>query len=214
MLYANKKGGKKMPEIKGQAKLTKMTDEAAEFASSALTKLSGENVTVNVSKAEIAKIQREFPDIGPESIVAGIYLPISGDVKGASLLIFPEKIAYTLCDVLVRRSLGTTHKLTELDISALKEVGNIICGSFLTVFSNTLKIKIVENVPSFSFDMFGAVVDVIIAGFAKSAEDALVIEVKFIFEHAKIKGYVVLIFGLEEMKAIMTALGVEREGGS
>ncbi|MFH1768768.1 MAG: chemotaxis protein CheC, partial [Candidatus Omnitrophota bacterium] len=111
-----------------------------------------------------------------------------------------------------KRKPGTTRKLNELDKSALKEVGNIICGSFLTVFSNTLKIKIVENVPSLSFDMFGAVVDVIIAEFAQKAEDALVIEVKFVFEHANIKGYVVLIFGLEEMKAIMKALGVEEEG--
>ena len=195
-----------MPKTKAQ-KLSKMTDEAARNASRALTKLSGEKVTVEVSKAEVTKIQRKFPDIEPESIVAGIYLPITGEVKGASLLIFPEKIAYTLCDVLVKRPAGTTRKLTELDKSALKEVGNIICGSFLTVFSNTLKIKIVEHVPSLSFDMFGAVVDVIIAEFAQKAEQALVIEVKFVFEHANIKGYVVLIFGLEEMKAIMEALG-------
>lgn len=197
-----------MPKITRQAKLTKMTDEAAKFASKALSKLSGEKVTVEVSKVEITKIQRKFPDIEPETIVAGIYLPITGEVKGASLLIFPEKIAYTLCDVLVKRKPGTTRKLTELDKSALKEVGNIICGSFLTVFSNTLKIKIVENVPSLSFDMFGAVVDVIIAEFAQKAQESLVIEVKFVFEHANIKGYVVLIFGLEEMKAIMKALGV------
>ena len=200
-----------MSQIKGQAKLTKMTGEAARFASDALTKLSGEKVTVEVSKAEVTKIQRKFPDIEPETIVAGIYLPITGEVRGASLLIFPEEIAYALCDVLVNRTPGTTRKLTELDKSALKEVGNIICGSFLTVFSNTLKIKIVENVPSLSLDMFGAVVDVIIAEFARKAKDALVLEVKFVFEHTNIKGYVVLIFGLEEMKAIMDALGVERE---
>ena len=189
-----------------ETKLLKMTDEAAKNASNALSKLSGEKVIVEVSKAEVTKIQRKFPDIEPESIVAGIYLPITGEVKGASLLIFPEEIAYTLCDVLVRRKPGTTHKLTELDKSALKEVGNIICGSFLTVFSNTLKVKIVEHVPSLSFDMFGAVVDVIIAEFAQKAKEALVIEVKFVFERADIKGYVVLIFGLEEMKAIIKAL--------
>ena len=71
-----------------------------------------------------------------------------------------------------------------------------------------LEIKIVEHVPSLSFDMFGAVVDVIIAEFAQKAQDALVIEVKFVFEHADIKGYVVLIFGLEEMKAIIEALEI------
>jgi len=142
-----------------------------------------------------------------ETRVAGIYLPITGEVTGASLLIFPEPIAYTLSDLLVRRKKGTTHQLTELDKSALKEVGNIICGSFLTVFSNTLKIKIVEHVPEFSFDMFGAVVDQIIAEFAKKADEAMVIEVKFNFEHANIKGYVVLIFGIDQMKTILDALG-------
>ena len=198
-----------MPKIKRQAKLTKMTDEAAKFASEALRKLSGEKVTVEVSKTKVTKIQRKFPDIDPETIVAGIYLPITGEVKGASLLIFPDKIACSLCDVLVKRKPGTTRKLTELDKSALKEVGNIICGSFLTVFSNTLKVKIVEHVPSFSFDMFGAVVDVIIAELAQKAEKALVLEIKFVFEHADIKGYVVLIFGLEEMKVIMKALEIK-----
>ena len=163
---------------------------------------------MEVSKAVIARIQRKFPDIESETIVAGIYLPVTGDVKGAALLIFPEKIAYALCDVLVKREPGTTHKLTELDISALKEVGNIICGSFLTVFSNTLNVKIVENVPQFSFDMFGAVADIIIAEFAQKAEDALVIEVKFVFEHTNIKGYLALIFGLHEMQAIIKALEI------
>lgn len=186
--------------------LVKMINEAARNASRSLTRLSDEKVTVEVTKAEVARIQRKFPGIEPEAIVAGIYLPVTGDIKGASLLIFPEKIAYELCDVLVKREPGTTRKLTELDKSALKEVGNIICGSFLTVFSNTLKVKIIEHVPEFSFDMFGAVVDVIIAKFVQRAEDALVIKVKFIFEHAKIKGYVVLIFGLEQMQAIIKAL--------
>jgi chemotaxis protein CheC len=186
--------------------LTKMTHKAAENASRALSKLSDEKVKVEVSKTEVTKIQRIFPGIGPETIVAGIYLPVTGEVKGASLLIFPEDVAYVICDLLLKRKPGTTRRLTELDESALKEVGNILCGSFLTIFSNTLKVKIVENVPSFSFDMFGAVVDKIIAQFAQRAEDALVIEVKFDFEHTQIKGYVVLIFGLEEMKALISAL--------
>lgn len=194
-----------MAEIKNE-KLIKMTEQASQFAFQALSKLSDEKVTVEVSKTEVVKVHRKFLDIEPEDIVAGIYLPVTGDVKGAALLVFPEKIAYALCDVLVKRNAGTTCKLTELDKSALKEVGNIICGSFLTVFSNTLKVKIVENVPQFSFDMFGAVVDVIIAEFAQKAEDSLVIDVKFVFEHTNIKGYVVLVFGLQEMHAIMEAL--------
>ena len=187
-------------------KLKEITNQSAENASKALTKLSGEPVKVEVPKAEITKLGKVFPDLGPETMVAGIYLPVTGEIKGASLLIFPEKIAYTLCDLLVKRKPGTTRQMTELDKSALKEVGNIICGSFLTVFSNTLKIKIIEHIPSFSFDMFGAIIDQIIVQFALKSQEALVIEVKFVFQKTPLKGYVVLFFGLEEMKAIVGAL--------
>ncbi|ODS34520.1 MAG: CheY-P phosphatase CheC [Candidatus Scalindua rubra] len=190
-----------------QPTLIEITGLAAENASRALSKLSGETVKVEVSKVEIAKVQKGFSVIHPESMVAGVYLPVTGEVKGGSLLIFPEKIACDLCDLLVRREPGTTHQLTELDKSALKEAGNIVCGSFLTVLSNTLNIRVIEHVPSFSFDMFGAVADQIITQFALKAGEALVIEVKFVFEKTHVGGYVVLMFGLEEMNAIVDALG-------
>ena len=192
-----------MPEKVG---LKQITDAAAQNASNSLSKLTGEKVGVEVSKAAITNVSRVFPSIEAESRVVGIYLPVTGEIKGASLLIFPEKIAYTFCDVLVRRKVGITHQFTKLDESALKEVGNIICGSFLTVFSNTLKIKIIEHIPQFSFDMFGAVVDQIIAEFALKADKALVIEITFVFEKTPLKGYVVLLFGLEEIKSITDTL--------
>lgn len=187
--------------------LIEISGLAAENASGSLSKLTGETVKVEVSKIEISNTRKSFSGIDPESMVAGVYMPVTGEIKGASLLIFPEKIAFDLCDLLVKRELGTSHQLTELDKSALKEVGNIVCGSFITVLSNTLKIKIIEHIPSFSFDMFGAVTDKIITQFALEEREALVIEVKFVFERIPVRGYLVLMFGLEEMKAIVDALG-------
>lgn len=183
--------------------LTEIVKEASKKASLALLKLSGEKVSVEFAKVKIGKIQKIFSHMDPELMVAGVYLPITGDIKGASILVFPKKIAYALCDVLVRRKPGTTRQLTELDKSALKEVGNIICGSLLTVFSNTLKIKIIENVPEFSFDMLGAVVDQIVAQFVQKAEDVILVEIRFGFEHVKIKGHILLIFETKEIKSII-----------
>ena len=123
----------------GKVSLKQMTDAAAQNASKSLSKLTGERVSVEVSKAAIAKVTRVFPGIEAESRVVGIYLPVTGKIKGASLLIFPEKIAYTLCDVLVRREVGMTHQFTMLDESALKEVGNIITYTgFETMIINGL----------------------------------------------------------------------------
>lgn len=184
--------------------LTKITKEATKKASLALLKLTADEASVEFTKIEVGKIQRVFSKIDPELMVAGVYLPITGDVKGASLLIFPKEIAYALCNVMVKRKAETARQLTELDKSVLKEVGNIILGSLLTVFSNRLKIKMIEHLPEYSHDMFGALVDQIITQFIQKAEEVLTIELLFNFKNtAHIKGYVFLIFGTEEIKVLI-----------
>ena len=184
-------------------KLQKINKQAALNASGALSKLIGRPVSVGISKAEVKRVEELSPLIGSEEIVAGIYLSVTGDLRGAALLIFPKETAFTLSDLLVRREVGTTRKLTELDESALKEVGNIISGNYLAVLSNTLQVKIIEHIPSFSFDMFGAIVSQIIAKFAQSSEKALVIEVGFTFKPVTLKGYFLLLFQIEELNAIL-----------
>jgi chemotaxis protein CheY-P-specific phosphatase CheC len=43
--------------------------------------------------------------------------------------------------LLIKKASGTTKELTELDKSALLELGNIICGSYFTTLSNYTGIK-------------------------------------------------------------------------
>jgi len=183
-----------------------MTKKAAKNASRSLQKLSDNQVSVNISDIHVKNLDYVFPDLGAETMVVGICLRITGDIAGVSLLIFPENVAYDMCDLLFRRESGATSHLTDLDKSALKEVGNILCGSFLTVLSNTLKIKIIENLPDLSFDMFGAVAGGTVAQMSQQAKNALVINVTFKFEHSVVAGHVLLVFGIEEMNAIIKAI--------
>ena len=187
--------------------LHQVNKQAAESASGALSKLIDRPVEVGISRADVKKVEDLSPLIGAEEVVAGIYLPVTGDIKGAALLIFPKETAFALSDLLVKREAGTTRKLTELDESALKEVGNIISGSYLTVLSNMLQIKIVEHIPNFSFDMFGAIVSQIITDFAQKTENALVIEIEFLFKPETLKGYFLLLFEVEQLKAMLGSIG-------
>ena len=183
-------------------KLKEINKQAALNASAALSKLIGMSVKIQILETKVRKVEKLSPIIGPEEIVAGIYLPVTGEVKGAGLLIFPKESAFTLSDLLVRREPGTTWELTELDKSALKELGNIVFGNYCTVLSNVLQVKIIGHIPSFSFDMFGAILSQVIAEFAQNAETALAIEVEFLFKPATLHGYFVLLFELAEMNAI------------
>ena len=89
-------------------KLEQINKQAAERASEALSKLVDRTVEVTIHKAEVKKVDKLSPIIGTEDVVAGIYLPVTGDIKGAALLIFPRETAFILSDLLVKRPAGTT----------------------------------------------------------------------------------------------------------
>ena len=171
--------------------------------SQALTKMAKQEVRVKISKAKIKKVEKLEPIIPAEEMVAGIYLPVTGKINGASLLILPKETAFTLCDVMLKKKRGITRKLSAMDKALLKEAGNIISGTYLGVFANKLKIKTVEHLPSLSYAMFGAILSQIITNFAKGAKDALVIEIQFVLTPVKLKGYFLLMFKVEDIKKVL-----------
>jgi chemotaxis protein CheC len=200
-LQANKKGEKMKLE-----KLNQINKQAALSASAALSKLIGQDVSISMATVEVKKVEEVKPLIGAEEIVAGIYLPVTGAVKGATLLVFPKDSTFILCDLMMKRPVGTTRKLTELDESALKEVGNILSGNYFTALGNKLQIKIIEHIPNFSFDMFGAMATQVTNQFALKTDEALVLQVHFKFRSKEITGYMLLLFELEQIEAIVSAL--------
>lgn len=183
--------------------LRTMTIKAAENATRAFSKMAGQDVKVEVAHTHIQAFRKDIADVDLEARVAGVYLPVSGDVNGAVLLIFSEDTAYACLDQLFKRESLARHALSLIERSALIEVGNILCGSFLTVLSNTLKVKIVENIPSLEIDMYGAIVEHLVIQFSHKPEEVLLIEVKLVLSKTDLLGYVVIIFAFEEMKALI-----------
>ena len=180
--------------------------EAAQRASQALHKLTGKPVVVEISEAALKPVVEFSKAMGQEELVTGIHLPVTGDIRGASLLIFPRDAALALCDLLLERPPGTTRILSELDASALKEVGNIIVGNYLTVLGNRLQIRVIEHIPSLSTDMFGAMVDQLTSQLAQRVERAIVLEVHFRLVEFSISGTLVLLLAVEALEAVVHAL--------
>ncbi len=179
---------------------------AAERASKALATLTGKSVSVEIIKIEMRPVTEFAKTLAPEELVAGIYLPITGDVRGASLLVFPKDVSLRLCDVLLKRPPGTTRVLSKLDESALMEVGNIIAGNYLTVLANKLQMKFVEHLPSLSCDMYGAVLDQATSEMAERVEQALMLEVRFHIEEITVEGQLFLLLAVEAMEAMVRSL--------
>jgi len=188
------------------ATLEDITRQAAEKTSKALSTLLNKEVSIEFHKIGVKAVEDLCPLLAPEEIVAAVVMPITGDAKGAALLVVPEETVLSMADALTGGR-GVSHRrLTEFGESAVKEAGNIVAGAYLSVVSNTVGTELIEHVPDFAYDMFGAVVSQIVTKFAESADHVLVVEVEFRFSPARLNGYFLLIFNKADSDAIFGAM--------
>jgi chemotaxis protein CheC len=95
----------------------------------------------------------------------------------------------------------------EMELSALKEIGNIITASYLTALSNMTNLTIVPSIPYISVDMAGAILSVPAVMFGQYGDNALLIETEF-GDETMIDGYYILMPEQESYAKILSSLGI------
>ncbi|MEK6564812.1 MAG: chemotaxis protein CheC [Candidatus Omnitrophota bacterium] len=189
-----------------EEKLNKINETASQRCTAALSKLIGAETGVVFSQPVITNVRKVSPLIGSQELGVGVFLPVAGGVTGSSLFLFPKETSFHLCDLLMKKKPRTIKKLIPFDEMVLKEVGNILLGNYLAVLSNSLKGEITEGMPKLSSGMFGAILEEVIAGFAKDSAEALVVRIELMVKAMSMKGYLLLIFKPEEVKVLLNAL--------
>jgi len=96
----------------------------------------------------------------------------------------------------------------EIEISALKEIGNILTGSYLSAISMLTNLKITYSIPEIAIDMAGAILSVPAIEFAKLGDTVLYIETEFSEGDKKVFGDFFLIPDLDSYEVLLKALGV------
>ncbi|MDD6810914.1 MAG: chemotaxis protein CheC [Lachnospiraceae bacterium] len=153
----------------------------------------------------------EFKDLGAtmggeEQIMAGIYLAVEGDITGSIMFLLEKNSA----KYLVGKLMGMTSEgdeFTEMEFSALKEVGNIITGAYLNSLSSLTNLVIYPSVPDLTVDMAGAILSVPAIEFGALGDRILLIQTQF-FDEVAIDGYFILIPDLDSYGRILSALGM------
>ena len=176
-------------------------------ATTALAQMMQCKVDMAVPKVQLLEF-KELGEamVGEETVMAGIYLGIEGDIKG-SIMFLLEKAA---AKHLVGKPMGMESEgdeFTEMEFSALKEVGNIITGSYLNSLSSITNLAIYPSVPDLTVDMAGAILSVPAIEFAALGDRMLMIQTQF-FDEMVLDGYFILIPDLDSYGRMLTALGI------
>ncbi len=144
---------------------------------------------------------------GEEQIMAGVYLLVEGDITGSMMFLLEEKAAHTLVAKLMQMPENLEGPFSEMELSALKEIGNIIVGSYLNSLSVLTNMMIVPSVPDLSIDMAGAILSVPAIEFGELGDKILLIQTQFT-DDVSLDGYFILIPDLESYDKILTAIGM------
>lgn len=178
-------------------------------AATALAKLLNRKVDMDVPRAKILGFQEVSETLGGAELpVVGILLKVSGDLTGNIMFILQQKAAGMLVNMLMCRPLDETHDFTEMDISALKEIGNILAGSYLSALSSLTNLTIVPSVPDLAIDMAGAILSVPAIEFGKVGDTVLYIETEFSEGFDKVVGDFFLVPDYDTYDVLLKALGV------
>jgi len=183
-------------------------------AATALSKLMKKKISMYVPNVRIM----EFKDISnmlenAEKPVVGILIKILGDLPGYILFI----LEYETADLFLRNlsennsiQMGVSENrfmFSEFDLSALKEVGNILAGSYLAALSLLTGLNIYTSVPGIAIDMAGSILSFPAIELSKICNNVLYIETGFYEGTNKIKGDLILIPALEAYEVLLKALG-------
>jgi chemotaxis protein CheC len=101
---------------------------------------------------------------------------VDGDITGGVLLVFPEKNLLAIDDMLHGKPPGAVTDLSEVDLSGLSEMGNILASSFINAIADATHLQIGPEVPEISIDMCLPVIDSVLARFNQPGDRILLTE--------------------------------------
>ncbi|UMZ72782.1 chemotaxis protein CheC [Natranaerofaba carboxydovora] len=170
---------------------------------------------INMSVPEVGVINfDEIADFlkNSQDKVIGVYLKIEGDAPGTIALILDYVDGIKLVNELMKKEVPKdilNKELEEMEISALKETGNITASSYLGALSMLTKLDFQPSTPNISVDKDNSLLETITSQVKDVSDRVLLIETIFSNENNNIGGRFFLIPSMGSFDKILNSLGIE-----
>ncbi len=177
-------------------------------ATTAIANMLGLRIDMSVPEVAFLPVEELGSAIGAEDeIIVGIMLGVEEDIDGSMMFLMDMQSAHHIVNKLMMRDDNYCEPFDEMDLSAIKEVGNIIAGSYLSALSGLTNLTIVPSVPFVAVDMAAAILSVPAVQFGIFGDNALMINTDF-SDDLGIKGHFILMPEEDSYAKILTALGI------
>ncbi|SEN32828.1 chemotaxis protein CheC [Paenibacillus sp. OV219] len=181
-------------------------------AATALSRLLDKPVDMNVPTVSLIPFEQVADRVGGfEQVVIAVFLRVEGDAPGNMFFLIEESSARKLLRGLLSKETSSEDGYSEMEYSALAEIGNILAGSYLSSLADFTQLYLSPTVPAIAIDMAGAILSYGLVQYGEMGDSALLIDTTFLEGREELAGHFFLIPDPESFEKIFSALGVPNE---
>jgi len=185
-------------------------------AATALSNLIGKPIDMKVPTVKIVTFDEMIELAGGyENIVTAVFLRVEGDISGSMFVVLPLEQATKYVQTLTGDTAFSFENppYSEIGLSSMQELGNILAGSYLTALSDFTSLNLMPSIPSLNVDMAGAIISSGIIELSQTQDYAIVIDTALREEIKEVsntvKGHFFLLPDPDSFNHIFRSLGVE-----
>jgi chemotaxis protein CheC len=189
--------------------LREIANIGAGHAATALSTMTGDTIMISVPMLNVAPLEEAVGRIAaPEEPVAAVLMHMLGDLTGRTLLVFPQRVAIRLAELMLRRPPGSSKELGEMEQSAIKEAGNILSGAYMNALSDFMGLMLLPSPPSLAIDMTSAVLTTAYLQFGTDRDFVFCVESEFQIKDTEeeLRGFFLLLPDVASLHAILRAI--------
>ena len=147
-------------------------------AATALATILDEKVEISLPKVRITDFDTAVNALGgAETMTVGVLVNFDGEAHGMIMFLLNMDDAKAIMSILIQEDEESNDgQLSELKLSAIKEIGNILGSSYINSISTMTGLRIHISIPYIAIDMAGALMSVPIIEFGSVGDKVMFIE--------------------------------------
>ena len=164
----------------------------AAHAATTLSQMLGSTIEMSVPAIRVVELSQLGQNMGEES-AAMVAFELQGDIPHGGYILFyiTRESAVRMTNTMLGQT-ETNRPLSEMDESALLEVGNIMVSAFLDATAELLGFVMLPSPPALTIDMAHAAMQSLIAQMQEETDEVLLFSTELVCEEYKVDSDIIM----------------------
>jgi chemotaxis protein CheC len=188
----------------------RMAEQGAREAADNITKMSGIETSIEIRRLNFVSLEAIPEEVAEETLV-GVAFEFDGTPSGYLVFMFDEASAKELARAMLPTDPDDEGPgLTDMEKSAIQEMGNIMASGLLDGWANVLDTTIDHSTPQYIHDVGSAAIDPIVIQLGENQDYAFVFDTQIEAEDRDIDCNIFAIPDEEDLMRALDDLEVDR----